>query len=1394
MRRIFRILSIFILFSLLIGCDNKDNKYNKKTTEQFKEQYHTQVSFSLETGENLVVYSHVRVRIKPNQEVEDRDSFIVRFSAYDGDDAFKETIIVKYYEIKSDTVIDETFEGVDIHYVLTSEFEVVETKGQDKGAKVLSSNVVTVNFDSRGGTPVPTQYVNVGETINTTNPTKDGLKFLFWSSSLENPSPYLLERGTTKNITLYAFYDEKINIELNYCDNVTKETIISQTVDLNYNLPNPNRKGYVFQGWYIDNSYSKKMDENTIVSKGVTKLYAKWEIVEYNIDFIVKTGEQKNNNIYKYNVETDTITLKDGVKIGYTFKGWYNNEHLLGSPIKTIIKGSTGNIKLYPMWEANVYNVTLFFDDELNGETQTIKAKFDDFYPNLPVPTKEGFIFEGWYKDKNSYSSLVGFTTGGHKYYSDNKVNTPSNHGLYAKWVVGTSGLEFNLKDNHWEVISYIGIDTKINIPSKLSGLPVSSVGSKAFEGMKLITEIVVPDSVKTIGVGAFGGMSSLVKLTIPIVGGKEDSKGKERHFGYLFNQGSIPETALAEYYEVDFLDGVIGSWFTYYLPKTLKEVKVTNAKSIKDYAFKNIRLEKIELNEGLVQIGQYAFSDMVLLEQINIPSTVTSIGQYAFSNSSKIPAITIPDGVTRIEKGTFNNLNLIQNIMIPANITYIGDSAFKGLSLVTNVIIPDGVTYIGSEAFAGWLSLTTLNLPTSLENIGSKAFEGMKLITEIVVPDSVKTIGVGAFGGMSSLVKLTIPIVGGKEDSKGKERHFGYLFNQGSIPETALAEYYEVDFLDGVIGSWFTYYLPKTLKEVKVTNAKSIKDYAFKNIRLEKIELNEGLVQIGQYAFSDMVLLEQINIPSTVTSIGQYAFSNSSKIPAITIPDGVTRIEKGTFNNLNLIQNIMIPANITYIGDSAFKGLSLVTNVIIPDGVTYIGSEAFAGWLSLTTLNLPTSLENIGSKAFEGMKLITEIVVPDSVKTIGVGAFGGMSSLVKLTIPIVGGKEDSKGKERHFGYLFNQGSIPETALAEYYEVDFLDGVIGSWFTYYLPKTLKEVKVTNAKSIKDYAFKNIRLEKIELNEGLVQIGQYAFSDMVLLEQINIPSTVTSIGQYAFSNSSKIPAITIPDGVTRIEKGTFNNLNLIQNIMIPANITYIGDSAFKGLSLVTNVIIPDGVTYIGSEAFAGWLSLTTLNLPTSLENIGSKAFEGMKLITEIVVPDSVKTIGVGAFGGMSSLVKLTIPIVGGKEDSKGKERHFGYLFNQGSIPETALAEYYEVDFLDGVIGSWFTYYLPKTLKEVKVTNAKSIKDYAFKNIRLEKIELNEGLVQIGQYAFSDMLNLTTIVIPSSVITIGANAFQNPHANFIINCVVSSKPEGWNNNWNPSNKTVNWGYIV
>ena len=141
------------------------------------------------------------------------------------------------------------------------------------------------------------------------------------------------------------------------------------------------------------------------------------------------------------------------------------------------------------------------------------------------------------------------------------------------------------------------------------------------------------------------------------------------------------------------------------------------------------------------------------------IPNGVISIGNFAFSGCHGLRQVVIPDSVRKIGIGAFSCCDGLTSVEIPGGVTEIGERAFEDCEGLTRVIIKNGVTGIGFGSFNDCYNLVSVLIPDSMIRIGDHAFCNCHELTSITIPDSVVAIGECAFRGCRGLMRVSVPV-----------------------------------------------------------------------------------------------------------------------------------------------------------------------------------------------------------------------------------------------------------------------------------------------------------------------------------------------------------------------------------------------------------------------------------------------------------------------------------------------------------------------------------------------------------------------------------------------------------------------------------------------------------
>lgn len=312
----------------------------------------------------------------------------------------------------------------------TTTIETVVSSLYDEGVSKTYKLVIEVkdltfaiNYVLDGGTNSennPNEYVPEKLPLLLEDPTKSGYKFVGWydNENFTGESITEISAGTMGDVTLYAKWnalDYRISYELNGGTNAENPDGYDVS-DLPVSLHAPSRTGYIFKGWY--------MGENRVLAipvgtTGNVVVSAKWEPITYTIDFDTNGGLPTLSSI-DYTIESDSFTLQEITKVGYTFDGWYNGE----TKVTEITTGTYGNMTLVAKWTADLYTISYDLADGVNNPENPTSYTIESGLITLKNPTRDGYTFLGWYNGEQLVTII--------------DSNTLENITLTAKWKITT--------------------------------------------------------------------------------------------------------------------------------------------------------------------------------------------------------------------------------------------------------------------------------------------------------------------------------------------------------------------------------------------------------------------------------------------------------------------------------------------------------------------------------------------------------------------------------------------------------------------------------------------------------------------------------------------------------------------------------------------------------------------------------------------------------------------------------------------------------------------------------------------------------------------------------------------------------------------------------------------
>ena len=289
----------------------------------------------------------------------------------------------------------------------------------------------TITFDANGGTVDPaTEETDVGGKLqDLPTPEREGYAFRGWFTAATGGTEVTTGTVFNKEESVYAQWiliTDKMYIvtyEAHGGKVSPKSGVTGEDGKLLTPLPTPTREGYTFKGWLTEDG---AVTAGTVFKANATA-HAQWALVHYTISF-----EASGGTVSPTSATTGSHwlleTLPTPTRDGFAFRGWYTLES--GGTLVTENTPLIGNHTIYAHWTATDVRYRVTFD--ANGGTVTPQSGLtaDGFrLAELPVPTREGYAFHGWYADKSGDAHITTFTV----FYSDSTV--------YAHWISVTDGV-----------------------------------------------------------------------------------------------------------------------------------------------------------------------------------------------------------------------------------------------------------------------------------------------------------------------------------------------------------------------------------------------------------------------------------------------------------------------------------------------------------------------------------------------------------------------------------------------------------------------------------------------------------------------------------------------------------------------------------------------------------------------------------------------------------------------------------------------------------------------------------------------------------------------------------------------------------------------------------------
>lgn len=396
--------------------------------------------------------------------------------------------------------------------------------------------------------------------------------------------------------------------------------------------------------------------------------------------------------------------------------------------------------------------------------------------------------------------------------------------------------------------------------------------------------------------------------------------------------------------------------------------------KAVAQQAFQDCTsLTEVSFDDGVEDIGKWAFYRCSGIVTLNLPSTLTKVQDSGFSKCTSIKTLVLPDNLVEIGSYGFGTLSGLTSLTLPAKMQTLKSSAFSGCSKLEEINFNSGITTVDGNAFYS-CGIKNLKVPSTLKVITGGAFSRCPNLVSVELAEGVEEIGESAFYECNALASINLPASLTKLGANA-------LYNCSALTQIEI---------------------PATIKEIS--------GYAFYGCSgLESVIWPESVATIGKATFYGCTGLREISIPSTVSNIDEMAFQDCTSLSSITLPEALTTISPGLFNGCKSLTALSIPSGVTTISENAFRSSGLRT-LDIPASVSEIGAPIVAGCNALTNINV--SADNATFASVDGVlfdKGVTcllaypegksgEYVMPESVTEIGGWSFIGNNGVSAIT------------------------------------------------------------------------------------------------------------------------------------------------------------------------------------------------------------------------------------------------------------------------------------------------------------------------------------------------------------------------------------------------------------
>lgn len=870
----------------------------------------------------------------------------------------------------------------------------------------------------------------------------------------------------------------------------------------------------------------------------------------------------------------------------------------------------------------------------------------------------------------------------------------------------------------------------------------VEIIETDAFGKQTGIRKLIIPSSVKTIKNGAFHHCTGLVEVVF---------ENNENGVSFLENLG-LPHdgsggdgTAQGETYGV----------FQYCT--ALNKVTFPNSEYLTSLPYATFKyctsLKSITLPEGLETLGVAAsvtssmsdatdtgvFRECSALETVVLPSTLTQIGASTFHNCKKLKNVNIPEGIENIYSFAFYHADVLATVELPDSLTTISPYAFNYAGLTSLDL--NKVTDLGNRAFSNATKLKTIDV-SKVSKFGTDIFNTCTALTTVVLPQNLNKVPNQTFYGCSKLTTVT------------------------NIEQVG-------EFGDGVFINC------KALESIDISGANKLGIKTFSGCaKLKTVKLGASLDTLGNDTFRNCSVLETVEGIENITTFGNYVFEKCLKLATIDISKAKT-IGTFTFNGCTGLKTVTVCSNITTLDSSTFAGCTALTTVNNLEQVNKFGNKVFSGCTALTEIDI-SAATTLGTNVFEKCSKLKKVTLGSNLNKLPNYTFSTCSALTDINLE----------KVETFGTnVFEKCTSLVTV--DLSAAKSLDSKLFLGCTKLANVTLGN----NIIDIPQETFSGCKaLKAITLPQGLQHLGNNAFYQCTGLTSIEIPEGVTKLlpkitsADSAYTSSMRVfygctglTKVVFKGVVTVVGQESFSGCTKLTEIIgadgtndgFFANLEYIGKQSFYNTAIksaklssikamgsqvfvkskIEKVTI-EGIEGVFDNMFADCTQLTEVNLSSDMLYIGANAFDGCTKLASIDLPNRIYSIGTEAFKG-TAIEHIRLPA--------NLSELGAFAFDDTNLRYFDIYDYENYEVIDGALynkdGNVLVYYPCQKTDLVDFTKLTGISAYAFAGWGQEiDLTLAEGFVNIEEGTFSRS-KIKSLTLPTTLQTIGDKAFMD-----------------------------------